>query len=58
MYGPSPLRKVVVALIRYSVAGMYPASEWKRSGFQAMMEIRASFAHQDIGLVGLAPLQV
>jgi hypothetical protein len=52
------LRKVVVALIRYSVAGMYPASEWKRSGFRAMMEIRASFAHQDVGLVGLAPLHV
>jgi hypothetical protein len=58
MYGPSPVRKVVAALIRYSVAGMYPASEGKRSGFRAMMEIRASSAHQDIGLTGLAPLQV
>jgi hypothetical protein len=37
---------------------MYPASEGKHSGFRAMMEIRASSAHQDIGLTGLAPLQV
>ena len=29
--------------------------EGKRGGFRAMMEIRASSAHQDIGLTGLAP---